>query len=113
MTGNPLDCRSYIQSVRQLYLSLPHTPNRFSRTDRQLAAELHRDNVPLSLIRAALLLATARRIARDPSKAPLLLIRSLHYFLPAIDEVRTNPLPASYVQYLESKIRAAAHTGAR
>lgn len=113
MTGNPLDCRSYIQSVRQLYLSLPHSSHRFSRSDRKLAAELYRDNIPLSAVCAGLLLVTARRICRDPSKAPLPPIRSLHYFLPAIQEVRSNPLPASYLQYLESKIQAVISPGAR
>jgi hypothetical protein len=51
-----------------------------------------------------LLLATARRIYRDPAKPPLPPVRSLHYFLRTIDEVLSQPLPKGYIHYLELKI---------
>ena len=113
MTGDLLNRRSYIDAVRQLYVGLPHTPPRFSRGDRHLAAELFRLDVPLPVIRSAFLLATARRLIRPSDRPMLPPIRSLHYFIPVIDDVRRSPLPSSYLQYLESKIRAATVPGGR
>jgi len=58
----------------------------------------------LSLIEAAFLLASARRAARRPDAMPLGPIRSLHYFLPVIEELLANPVPDSYLAYLRSKV---------
>ena len=113
MTGDLLDRRSYIDAVRLLYLNLPHSSARFSRADRQLAAAPFDRQLPLPVIRSAFLLASARRIIRPPDRPPLPPIRSLHYFLPVIDEVSSSPLPPSYLQYLESTIQAATTPGAR
>ena len=113
MTGDLVDRRSYIDAVRLLYLNLPQTSARFSRADRQLAAALFDRHLPLPVIRSAFLLASARRIIRPPDRPPLPLIRSLHYFLPVIEEVSCSPLPSSYLHYLESTIQAATTPGAR
>lgn len=96
------DLRTYSRTVLRLYVQLPDTPTRSHRADRRLAAELHSRNVPLETIEAAFSLASARRICRDPSKPPLPPIRSLHYFIPAIDEVLQQPLPPGYILYLRS-----------
>jgi hypothetical protein len=106
MTGDPSDRRSYVHTVRSLYLALPDTPDRFSRTDRHLAGLLFDRGVPLSTIRSAFLLATARRIVRPASRPPLQQVRSLHYFLSVIEEVQRSPLPASYLRYLRSRLSA-------
>jgi hypothetical protein len=94
----------YVRAVRHLYLQMPHTSGRFSRSDRQLAQNLHLRGIPIHIIRSALLLATARRICRHPANAPLPPVRSLHYFLPVLDEILLQPLPHGYLQYLESTI---------
>ena len=96
--------QAYVRAVRNLYLQLPNTHPSFSRSDRRLAAALFRRIIPLDVVRSALLLATARRICRNPAVPPLPPVRSLHYFLPALDEVLRQPLPSGYVRYLESKI---------
>jgi hypothetical protein len=96
---------AYARAVRHLYLQLPGTCNRFSRSDRQLAEDLFRRGIPLSALHAALLLATLRRLCRDPASAPLQPVRSLYYFLPVLDEVLLRPLPGGYLQYLESKLK--------
>ena len=95
---------SYVRAVRHLYLRLPHTSGRFSCSDRELAEDLHQRGIPIDIIRSALLLATARRLCRNPANAPLPPVRSLHYFLPALDEILLQPLPHGYLQYLQSKI---------
>jgi hypothetical protein len=96
--------QAYVCAVRDSYLQLPHASGRFSRSDRQLAADLYQRRIPLETVRAALLLATARRISRDPASVPLPPVRSLHYFLHVIDEITAQPLPQRYIQYLEYKI---------
>jgi hypothetical protein len=100
--------QAYIQAVRSLYLQLPNTHPRFSRSDRCLASNLYQRGSPLDLVRSALLLATARRLARNPDEPPLPTVRSLHYFLPVLEEIKLQPLPLGYLQYLESKVRAAS-----
>jgi hypothetical protein len=96
--------QDYVRSVHQLYLQMPNTSGRFSRSDRQLAQVLHQRGIPIQTIRSALLLATARRVCRNPDSTPLPPVRSLHYFLPVLDEILLQPLPNVYLQYLESKI---------
>jgi hypothetical protein len=95
----------YVRFIRDLYLQLPITANRFNPSDRLLAVELHRRHVPLDLVRSAFVLAAARRLACNPNAPTPPPVRSLHYFLPVIDELQTHPLPPRYLEYLESKLR--------
>ena len=95
----------YVRLIRDLFLKLPITANRFNSSDRLLAIELHRRHVPIDLVRSAFVLAAARRLSRDPSTPASPPVRSLHYFLPVIDELLTHPLPPRYLEYLESKLR--------
>lgn len=94
--------QAFIRAVRDLYITLPQTSKRFSRSDRHLASDLHQRQVPFDTVRSALLLAVVNRLYREGP--PLPTIRSLHYFVPVIDEVLLKPLPSGYVQYLEYKI---------
>lgn len=98
--------RLYIEAVLAAYSSLPGTPARPSRQDRRLARDLCRRGVPLSTVRTALLLAAARRTLR--SGPPLAPVRTLHYFLPAIDEVLEQPPDPGYADYLAAKLKPFA-----
>jgi hypothetical protein len=100
--------QAYIHAVRSVYLQLPNTHRRFNRSDRRLASSLYQCGFSLQLVRSALLLATARRLARNPAEPPLPPVRSLHYFLPVLEEIRLQRLPPGYLQYLEAKVRAAS-----
>jgi hypothetical protein len=93
---------AFVRAVRDLYIQLPHTSGRFSHSDRQLAADLFRRRIPFETIRAAMLLTIAHRLYREGPLLPT--IRSLNYFLPALDEILRQPLPPGYLQYLECKI---------
>jgi hypothetical protein len=44
------------------------------------------------------------RLFRDPALTQLQPIRSLHYFLPVIEEVSAGPLSLDYVKYLRLKL---------
>ncbi len=98
------DPNLYVTTVLDLYLRLPETPTRVSRTDRKLALDLYQRGVLGSTVEAALLLASVRRICRQPDAPPLGPIRSLHYFLPVIEEIIHHPLPNGYLHYLRLKL---------
>src|SRR5262249_51505699 len=59
--------QAYILALRSVYLQLPNTHRRFSRSDQHLASILYQRGFSLDLVRSALLLATARRLAHDPA----------------------------------------------
>jgi len=99
--------QAYIQALRSVYLQLPNTHRRFSRSDRRLASSLFQRGFSLELVRSALLLASARRLARNPAEPSLPPVRSLHYFLPVLDEISSQPLPPGYLEYLETKLRSS------
>jgi hypothetical protein len=69
-----------------------------------LAAELERRGVSLEVVEIALRLAAARRLARPPDAEPLAPVRSLHYFLPVIEELPPGPPPAGYLDYLRELV---------
>src|SRR5688572_31879076 len=91
------------------YLRLPDTPMRASPADEALARKLHEQGVPLSVVEAALLLGSLRRLIRPADRPPLSPIRSLAYFQPVITELMQQPLPDGYLDYLRLKLRSAAN----
>jgi hypothetical protein len=101
MSGSdaPQDHRAYVRAVIDTYVRLPTTPARARREDRRLAAELHTRGVPFEVVETALLLGAVRK-ARPPTETPTTVIRSLHYFLPVIEELLRDPPSAPYVDYL-------------
>lgn len=98
--------RIYLDTVLEVYSSLPGTPSRPSRLDRRFARDLCRRGVPLRTVRTALLLAAARRTLR--SGPPLPPVRTLLYFLPAIEEVLEQPPDPGYVEYLAARLKPLA-----
>ena len=100
--------RLYVATVIRDYLWLPGAPRRASRQDRRLAASLDEQAVPLPVVHAALLLAAARRTLRSSHLLPLPPIRTLHYFLPVIEEVLHCPPDPGYVEYLVGKLKPFA-----
>jgi hypothetical protein len=101
-----LSREQYVQRLLDAYRQTPTTAGRVRPADRRLAVELFDRGVPLSMVQAAFSLAAARRIFRDPEAAPLHPIRSLHYFLPILDEIRSEPIGPDYIRYVEEKLYA-------
>jgi hypothetical protein len=95
----------YVATVLSLYVDLPDTPLRVSPQDQMLARRLQEQGVPLSLVEAAFLLASLRRLVRPSDLPALPKIRSLAYFQPVIAELQEQPLPAGYLDYLRLKLR--------
>jgi len=96
----------YTATVLNLYVDLPDTPLRASIQDQRLAQRLFEAHVPLSVVEAALLLASLRRLCRPSDLPPLPRVRSLAYFQPVIEELQANPVPHGYLGYLRLKLRS-------
>lgn len=92
-----MSLRSFSDLVLEGYLALPDTPNRSSRYDRSLAESWFQQQLPLSQIRAAFALAILRRHLRNSSTPPLQPIRSLHYFVPVLEEISQQD--SRYLEY--------------
>ena len=95
---------AYITQVLLLYLQLPETPLRASVQDRARARHWQDQQIPLSLVESALLLASLRRLLRSADALPLQPIRSLAYFQPIIDELIAHPPEVGYLDYLRYKL---------
>jgi hypothetical protein len=97
MKGATNEREEYVSRVLSLYLGLAETPARSSRLDRRLAEELYENQIGLEEVESAMILASARRLLRSANAPKLGPIRSLHYFLPVIDEVRSVPVSADCI----------------
>src|SRR2546428_12947758 len=95
----PAASPAYVAAILMLYLDLPDTPLRPSPQDQSLALKLHEQGAPLSLVEAALLLASLRHLIRPPARPPLPPIRSLADFQPALTDPQQATLPASDLHY--------------
>ena len=102
----PNDLETYRQTLLDLYLRVPDTPRRVSRHDGRLVQHLWERRIPLTTVETAFLLASVRRAARRPDAIPLGPIRSLHYFLPVVQELLHAPLHRgdAYLAYLRNKV---------
>ena len=107
----PSDLETYRQTLIDLYLRLPDTPRRLSRFDLRLVRQLWQRLIPLTTVETAFLLASSRRAARRPDAMPLGPIRSLHYFLPVIEELLARAVAESYLAYLRNKVPLHRATG--
>jgi hypothetical protein len=105
-----MEQRDYVRRLLEAYRATPGTCGAVRRPDRLLAAQLHQRGVPLEAVENALTLAAARRLARPADASPLGIIRSLAYFLPAIEEVLTLKVSQGYFQHVRRKIQRLAPT---
>lgn len=105
--------RIYVEAVLDRYLWLPGTPTRTSRSDRRLAGSFYERGVQLAVVQAALLLGVARRAFRSEDAPPLPPIRTLHYFVPLVEELLEEPAAPGYSEYLEHKLLSLADAKAQ
>ncbi len=96
--------QEYVRRLLDAYRTTPGTTGYVRSPDRRLAGALHDQQIPLSAVEHALVLATARRLLRSAGAPPLGPVRSLHYFRTVIDEVVTLPVGEDYYCYLRGKI---------
>ena len=104
METTQADLKEYVDKVFDMYVNTPGTTGRIRREDRRLARDLYDRGVALCIIEQSMVLAAARRSFRAPGASPLSPIRSLHYFIPVIEEVSANPPTKEYTLYLKMKL---------
>jgi hypothetical protein len=104
MENTQIDLKQYVDKVLELYCNTPGTIGRIRSDDRLLARNLYHRGVTLRIIEQSMILAAARRSFRAPDAPPLSPIRSLHYFIPVIEEVSVNPPSNEYIKYLKIKL---------
>jgi len=109
-----IDRRQYVQDMLAAYRSTPTCAGKVRREDRRLAYRLYDQRIPPLLLHAAFILGAMRRLYRLEAvedcpfgNEPLTPVRSLHYFLPIIDEIRRQPIDPEYIAYAEWKVRNA------
>ncbi len=105
-----LSQEEYIRQVLEAYRKTPGTMGTVRRADRLLAAQLYQRGLSMQVIENALVLAATRRLVRPADAPPLATIRSLAYFLPAIEEVRELRVSPDYFEYLRDKLARIAPT---
>jgi len=98
------DQEEYVRQVLEAYRQTPGTMGTVRRADRMLAVQLYQRGVAVSIIENAFVLAAARRLLRPTDAPPLDTIRSMAYFLPAIEEVLGMRVSPDYFQYLRHKL---------
>ena len=99
----PTPQQRYVRHLLALYRATPGTRGRTRPADRRLAEDLYHAGTPAQLLRAALLLASARRASRPHDAPPLQTINSLHYFLPVLRELQRQPPDPAYLNYLDAR----------
>jgi hypothetical protein len=105
MAEHPVSQEEYVRKLLDAYRQTPGTTGKVHRPDRLLAVQLHRRDVPLTVVENALLLGTARRLLRPATASPLPTVRSLAYFLPVIEEVLGLKISPDYFQHLRHRIQ--------
>ena len=95
---------NYVAAVRATLRDLPEPRPGLRPTDRRLTLDLHRKGVPIEIFRAAIRLATLRRLTRDPDLPPLAPVRSLYYFLPVLDELLRTPPDPAWLTYIDASL---------
>jgi len=99
-----LCARDYVAAVAAVLADLPEPRPRFRPADRRLVLDLRRRGVPIPMLRAAIRLATLRRLTRDPARPALAPVRSLYYFLPVLDELLAAPPEPAWGAYLDARL---------
>ncbi len=82
---------AYVRELLARYVATPGVHGRVRRADRELAARLYDQRIPLFAVQNAFILAAARRLRHNAFGTPMPPIRSVHYFLPVLREVIQRP----------------------
>ena len=98
--------RDYVHAALECYLWLPGTATVTSRHDRRCVEQLYRRGVPLEVVKAAMMVAVARRTFRRGD--PLPRVRAVSYFLPVVEELLQFPCDPDYLEYIKRKLHPLA-----
>jgi len=101
---------TYVQAVRETFLSIACGPGKFTVSDARTASHMQADGVPLSVVQDAILLGACRKYVSWLNGGSAEPIGSLAYFEAIVAELRQQRLPADYREHLRAQ---SARYGAR
>ncbi len=104
----PTEQKAYVESVREYFLALGCGSGKFGAAEAEAARDMHRRGIPLAVIEEATLMGACRKYNSWFEGRAMEPIRSLRYFEPLIAEIREEPFPPGYSDYLRKKIRQFA-----
>jgi len=94
----------YVRRVLEAYRGAHGTCGVIRQADRGFALRLYERGVGLGVVENAMVLASARRLARPGDGVRLGVIRSLAYFSPVIDEVLGLGADDAYFEHLRRRL---------
>jgi hypothetical protein len=100
-----IESESYVAAVQKTYLSLGCTKAKFSAGDARKAREFEQQGVPLEVIEDAMLMGACRKYSSWLEGRDSEPIGSLAYFENLVAEVKRQPFPQGYSEYLRMKTR--------
>jgi len=106
--ANSKEVDAYVAVARDSFLATGCTRGTFGAGDAKTARILMERGVSLELLRDALILGACRKYGSWLSGGSPEPVASLRYFEPLISEIREQPFPQGYHEYLESKVREMA-----
>jgi hypothetical protein len=100
--------KAYVETVRACFLSLGCGSGKFGAAEVAEARGLQRRGIPLTVIEEAMLLGACRKYGSWFEGRTSEPIKSLRYFDQLVAEIRQEPLPAGYPEYLREKVKQLA-----
>jgi len=97
--------RTYVDSVRQTFLSLACGSGKFNSTDEKTARQMEAEGIPVEIVQDAILLGECRKYISWFHSGTSEPIASLRYFEEIIEEVRRRPFVPEYRQYLRTQLQ--------
>lgn len=94
---------SYVEAVKNRFVTLGCTFGSFSARDAQLAQDFQRRGIPLETVQGALLMGAVRKYVSWLNGGLPQPIGSLAYFSALVMEIQERPLPGGYDEYLLRK----------
>jgi hypothetical protein len=95
---------SYVEAVKNRFVTIGCTVGSFSSRDAQLAQDFQSHGIPLETVQGALLMGAVRKYVSWLNGGLPQPIGSLAYFSALVMEIQERPFPAGYDEYLQRKV---------
>jgi hypothetical protein len=103
-SGNAGVRNSYVDAVKDRFVTIGCTVGSFSARDAKLAEDFQGRGISQETLQNALLMGAVRKYVSWLNGASSPPIGSLAYFSALVSEIEARPLPAGYEEYLQRKV---------
>ncbi len=100
---------SYVMAIRQQFLALGCTSQRFGASEEAQASALEKRGIPLQTVRDAMIVGACRKYVSWLNNGYSAPISSICYFDSVIQELQQSPLKADYREYLPLELKRLAN----